>query len=166
MSDSLGRFNSKDSQNSQNSANSDDPLDQMLSDELEALSPLKKASTRWPDPIMNFLIAYDISDDKRLQRIGKYFVACARRVQKSVFVFTGSRKQVEAVLHGAVALIDPAEDRIQCWPIRTSSKACRIDLGTATPDSGVALVVGSDSWTVVEAVDRPEEPDHEPIVPV
>lgn len=102
---------------------------------------------------MNFLVAYDIADAKRLRDVAKTLERNARRVQKSVFVFTGTRRELEGVIRELVKLIEPAEDRIQAWPIRTSSKALRIDVGNALPDTAVTLIIASEECTLIEAVD-------------
>ena len=111
---------------------------------------------------MNFIVAYDIADPKRLKNVARTLEQFGRRVQKSVFIFTGSRKQLDAVIDCLVSHIDISADRIQAWPIRTSTRACRIDVGVSLPDTGVALVICEDHWSVIEAVDDNES--HEPII--
>lgn len=41
--------------------------------ELNVVLPLSRirCGSRWPEPSMNFLIAYDIADPKRLSRVAK-----------------------------------------------------------------------------------------------
>ena len=111
---------------------------------------------------MNFIVAYDIADPKRLKNVAHTLEKCGRRVQKSVFIFTGSRKQLDAVIDSLISHIDISEDRIQAWPIRASTRACRIDVGVSLPDTGVALVICEDHWSVIEAMDDNES--HEPII--
>lgn len=132
--------------------------------ELDAALPLSRVRhrSRWPEPSMNFLITYDIADPKRLSRVAKSLERNARRVQKSVFMFTGTRRQVEGIISDLVQVIEPTEDRVQAWPIRTSTRALRIDAGNALPDTGVALIFGDEQWTVIEAMDDAE--DHEPLI--
>lgn len=123
--------------------------------EIESILPYTPLSrpSRWPDPTMNFIVAYDIADPKRLKLVAKLLERDARRVQKSVFMFHGSRKQLDGIISGLVQYIDPFADRIQAWPVRTSTRAGRVDAGNAIPDTGVALIMASDEWTVVEAMD-------------
>jgi len=111
---------------------------------------------------MNFIIAYDIADPKRLSRVAKSLEKTARRVQKSVFIFSGSRRELNGVINDLIQLIEPSEDRVQAWPIRTSTRACRADAGYTVPDTGVALVIADDQWTVIEMLD--DDQNHEPLI--
>jgi CRISPR-associated protein Cas2 len=111
---------------------------------------------------MNFLIAYDIADPKRLREVAKHLESVGRRVQKSVFIYTGSRRDLEAIIGTAIQFIEPSLDRIQAWPIRTSTKACRIDAGNALPETGVALVMLGDEGKIIEALDNAH--DDEPFL--
>ena len=43
---------------------------------------------------MKFIIAYDIANPRRLRKVAKRLEQCAVRVQKSVFVYHGTRKQL------------------------------------------------------------------------
>ena len=106
-------------------------IDQVIKIAFQDDSPAK--THNWPDPIMNFLVAYDIADPKRLRLVAKLLEASARRVQKSVFVFTGSRRQLDDLLGCAVQYIEPTVDRIQAWPVRTSNRTQRADAGAALP---------------------------------
>lgn len=131
---------------------------------LRALDEPAKPSHNWPAPIMNFLVGYDIGDPKRLRLVAKLMEDSARRVQKSLFVYTGTRRGLDGLIRGIVQHIDPVADRIQAWPIRTSSRSQRIDAGTGVPESGVAVVVSAARSLVIEAIDEADSPDHEPIV--
>lgn len=111
---------------------------------------------------MNFIIAYDIADPKRLSLVAKSLERTSRRVQKSLFIFSGSRRELNGIIVDLVQFIEPCEDRVQAWPIRTSTRACRVDAGYSFPDAGVALVIADDQWTVVEAMD--DDQHHEPLV--
>lgn len=135
-----------------------------LKDNLALALPLhvQRRASRWPEPIMNFIVAYDIADPKRLSRVANTLERSARRVQKSVFMFTGSRRELEGVINDLVMYMEVSEDRLQAWPIRTSTRACRIDAGQTVPDSGVALVIADEHWTVIEAMD--DQLSHEPLI--
>lgn len=123
-----------------------------------------KSSHQWPDPIMNFLVAYDIADPKRLRLVAKQMESSARRVQKSVFVFTGSRRELDDLMSGTLQYIEPSEDRIQAWPVRTSTRSQRVDIGLALPETGIAVVVAPDGLTIVEAIDDIAATDHPPLI--
>ncbi|MCM2373994.1 CRISPR-associated endonuclease Cas2 [Aporhodopirellula aestuarii] len=112
---------------------------------------------------MNFLVCYDIADPKRLQRIAKELEKVGRRVQKSVFCFTGTRRELDEVMNALTQIIDPTIDRIQAWPIRTSTRSARVDVGAALPDRGVVLIVTPDDWRLIEALENPAEND-EPLI--
>lgn len=113
---------------------------------------------------MNFLIAYDISDPTRLRNVAKRLERSARRVQKSLFIFTGSRKQLDQVLVMAAQEILPTVDRLQAWPIRTSSKSARIDQGAGLPERGLAAIISPQAYWVIEAIDDPHACDDEPLL--
>ena len=120
--------------------------------------------TRWPDPVMNFLIAYDIADPRRLRPVAQSLERHGRRVQKSVFIFTGSRRDLDGVLAEVLQHLDVAADRVQAWPIRTSTLACRVDLGTGHADRAVAAIDTAEQLILIEAIDEPGGRDHEPLM--
>jgi len=61
--------------------------------------------------------SYDISEPRRLKRVAKRLEQSAVRVQKSVFIFVGSRAALDGVTGDLTGLIDVAEDRLQPWPL-------------------------------------------------
>ncbi len=140
-------------------------IDNALSDQnsTESLTRSRPRKSTWPDPVMNFLVAYDIAQPKRLKRVASCLELVARRVQKSVFLFTGTRRELDRVIAGLVQEIKISEDRIQAWPIRTSSRSHRIDAGAALPETGVAAVISPENWLVIEAVDDPKLNSQEPL---
>jgi CRISPR-associated protein Cas2 len=113
---------------------------------------------------MNFLVAYDIGEPGRLRQVAKVMERSARRVQKSVFVFTGTRRQLDDLIKCLIQEIDPVSDRIQAWPVRTSSRWQRMDAGAGLPEMGVAVVVSAEQCLVIEAIDEPHSRDHDPLV--
>lgn len=139
--------------------NPDDPFC-----DLPAIGSPPPSTHSWPDPIMNFLVAYDIADPKRLRLVAKLMEASARRVQKSLFVYTGTRRGLDGLIRGVVQEIDPVADRVQAWPIRTSSRSQRVDGGSGHADTGVAVIISPDQTLVIEAIDEADSPDHEPIM--
>lgn len=127
------------------------------------LAEKPQSTHNWPDPIMNFIVAYDIGEPRRLRLVAKLMEQSARRVQKSVFVFTGSRRQLDDLIRVVVQQIDPVADRIQAWPVRTSSRSQRIDAGAGLPETGVAVIISPHGLVVIEAIDDTRT-DHEPLV--
>jgi len=126
--------------------------------------PQPSKSHKWPDPEMNFLVAYDIGEPARLRQVAKRLEQSARRVQKSVFVFTGTRRELDDLMRVLVQEIDTTSDRIQAWPVRTSSRSQRVDAGAGLPEMGVAVVVSAQQCLVIEAIDEPQSSHHEPLV--
>jgi len=108
---------------------------------------------------MNFLVCYDIADPKRLHQVAKELERVGRRVQKSVFCVTGTRQELDGIMSALTQHIEPTVDRIQAWPIRTSTRSVRIDAGAALPDRGVALIVTASDWRLIEAIESPAEND-------
>jgi len=143
------------------------PLDHTHAEEpSDAADSIPKTSqtNHWPDPVMNFLVAYDIGEPSRLRQVAKLLEQSARRVQKSLFVFTGTRLELDGLMSGLMREIDPISDRIQAWPVRTSSRSQRIDVGSGMPEMGVAVIVSPAQCLVIEAIDEPQSADHEPLV--
>ena len=64
-----------------------------------------------------YLIAYDIADTKRLGRVARYMCQHAYRVQYSVFVAQLAKSQLNHLLAGLEAIIDPRYDDIRAYPL-------------------------------------------------
>ena len=75
----------------------------------------------------DFLICYDISDNKRLGRIARYLERVAMRVQYSVFLFRANREEVERVAKKLDEMIDVEEDDLRIYRIE--------DIGIALGDA-------------------------------
>ncbi len=76
-----------------------------------------------------YLIAYDIADPRRLQRVIKLMEGCGTRLQYSVFLCDLSRAELITWRQGIDDLIELREDSV-----------IRIDLGV--PNDEVVEVVG------------------------
>jgi CRISPR-associated endonuclease Cas2 len=98
---------------------------------------------------MKFLIAYDVADDKRLRKVAKYFERYALRVQRSVFLFSGAPEQMELVMRGALAEIDPHEDVVQSWPIAATTSVGRFDQGIGYDPHGACLIVSAEEVILI-----------------
>ena len=101
---------------------------------------------------MKCIIAYDISDPRRLRRVAKRLEAAAVRVQKSVFVFVGSRQELDDVTDDIMQLIDVSEDRVQVWPVNEGPGIRGFEAGTALPGSVAAVVLCPDGIVFLEHV--------------
>ena len=89
---------------------------------------------------MRYLIAYDICEPRRLQRVGRFFDKHAVRCQKSVFIFTGDAAHLLRVLDQAAQLIDSAVDVVQAWKLapRESTRGQRRGLAPVLfPDTAI-----------------------------
>lgn len=98
---------------------------------------------------MKYLIAYDIADDRRLRKVARYFERVAQRVQRSVFVFSGSPETLQAVMRGSLAEVDPHEDVVQSWPIATTTTVGRIDLGLGQDPHALCLIASPDEILIL-----------------
>lgn len=66
-----------------------------------------------------WLIAYDIADKNRLQRVHRFMRRCAEPLQRSVFRVTATRRQVEALMGKVEGLTDPKNDDVRAYPLST-----------------------------------------------
>ena len=64
-----------------------------------------------------YLIAYDIRDPRRLQRLHRALRAEALAVQRSLFLVAGSVPVVERLLDRLETLIDPRVDDLRAYPV-------------------------------------------------
>ena len=74
---------------------------------------------------MRYVIAYDVSDDRRRARVARFLEGWGRRVQKSLFECDLDRDELEAVIRRLNELLDLREDRChlyrlcgECVPFR------------------------------------------------
>jgi CRISPR-associated protein Cas2 len=86
---------------------------------------------------MRWVLAYDIRDQKRLQRVGRYMQKAGMRLQYSVFVVHGSRAQVEKVMAELSNLIDESNDDVRVYPLTESTRIW--GLGNQFRDDGNTL---------------------------
>ena len=66
---------------------------------------------------MQYLIGYDITDDKRLQRIHRRMINFATPIQYSVFLFDGSEKLLKKCLEEVMAIFNKKEDDLRIYPL-------------------------------------------------
>jgi CRISPR-associated endonuclease Cas2 len=66
---------------------------------------------------MLFVLAYDITEPRRLRRVARFLEKRALRCQYSVFLFRGDRAAVVRLLDEVQPLLKPAEDILQAWPV-------------------------------------------------
>ncbi|RKX63764.1 MAG: CRISPR-associated endonuclease Cas2 [Thermodesulfobacteriota bacterium] len=63
------------------------------------------------------VISYDISDDKRRNRISKLLENYGKRVQKSVFECFLTPEMCDEVKHRIMEILDKRQDRARIYPI-------------------------------------------------
>lgn len=90
---------------------------------------------------MRFIVAYDICDPRRLKRVAKRLEQSAVRVQKSVFVYDGSRADLDAVCGDLVTLIDIHEDRVQAWGVHESHPTRVLDGASGHPSHAICVAI-------------------------
>jgi len=65
----------------------------------------------------NWLIAYDIADPVRLQRVHRYLRSRAVPVQYSVFATRASPMRIGSIRAGLADLIDHCQDDVRFYPV-------------------------------------------------
>lgn len=84
-----------------------------------------------------WLLAYDIREPRRLNRVGRYLRQEGLRLQYSVYLMTGSREQMQSVMDKLSQLIDKSADDVRLYPITENTRIW--GLGTQFNDDGNTL---------------------------
>ncbi len=72
----------------------------------------------------NFLITYDISDEKRLAKIAKAIEREAFRIQRSIYLYPDATiKEITPLLEKVIALIHEQKDDLRVYKIKKGSIA-------------------------------------------
>ena len=82
-------------------------------------------------PVMTYIIAYDIADPKRLNRVARFLERWALRCQKSVFLFKGTEVALGELLEDLTPILKLDEDCVQAWRVATDQSDTGKILGTA-----------------------------------
>ena len=61
-----------------------------------------------------YLIAYDIADPKRLQRVARKLQKAAIRCQNSVFVLIGNREDLDKAISQLTPIVNDKKDKNRC----------------------------------------------------
>lgn len=64
-----------------------------------------------------YVLAYDISDDRRRQKVAKLCESLAQRVQGSVFEAHLEKKDLERLIKKALRLMDEKEDSLRIYTL-------------------------------------------------
>jgi len=66
---------------------------------------------------MNFVITYDIADEKRLIRVSKFLEKFAIRIEYSVFFVEAERKKIMFIIKEIKKIINKKEDDVRVYRI-------------------------------------------------
>jgi len=83
----------------------------------------------------SWLIGYDITDPRRLQRIYRVMLRHATPLEYSVFMLSGTERDKQRCLDELIALIDAKTDDLRCYPLPARGLQERI--GKATLPEGI-----------------------------
>lgn len=78
---------------------------------------------------MKYVIAYDIADDGRRQRVARFLEGWGRRIQKSVFECDLSGEELQQVYDRLACLLVLAEDRCHLYRLCGECAPRRLALG-------------------------------------
>ncbi len=89
-----------------------------------------------------YVLAYDIANDKRRQKIAKCCQAVAERVQYSVFEAYFSEAELKQLLKKTDKIMNPQEDSLRIYVLCEAcrKKAAARGLGKLTEPPGVTIV--------------------------
>lgn len=96
-----------------------------------------------------YVIAYDISCPRRLQRVARLLEKHALRAQKSVFLFHGERAAVERLLDETARVMNLREDIVQAWQVAPGKDANTLLRGTSAYTTPASLVLGPHERLVI-----------------
>ena len=91
---------------------------------------------------MTWLIAYDVSNDRRRAKIARLLVAKGIRLQKSVFLVEGPPRNVRRLTRELAANIDEATDTVCAWPLSESWKRDQLCFPESAAPLQEAFVIG------------------------
>lgn len=90
---------------------------------------------------MHYVIAYDVTDDGRRNKIARYLEGWGRRVQKSVFECELSTEELREVLERLQELLDLSEDRCHIYRLCAKCASKRRALGSDVEPKPAETVV-------------------------
>jgi CRISPR-associated protein Cas2 len=83
----------------------------------------------------HWIIGYDITDPRRLQRVHRAVLRHAFPLELSVFLLTGHESDKRSCMEEISSLIDPNTDDLRCYPLPARGLQERI--GKATLPVGI-----------------------------
>ncbi len=82
-----------------------------------------------------WIIGYDITDPRRLNRVHRAMLNRATPIEYSIFLFIGNERQVAECLATVDTLIDGKTDDVRCYPL--PSRGLQERIGRATLPEGI-----------------------------
>lgn len=73
-----------------------------------------------------WLIAYDIADPKRLNRLWRTLRREAMPIQRSVYLYSGNRTQLQRVLDTLETIIDKKRDDLRAYPLGANTRIWKL----------------------------------------
>jgi CRISPR-associated protein Cas2 len=101
------------------------------------MNPIPKTPQIPHSHAQRWLLAYDIRDPKRLQRVGRYLRQEGVRLQYSVYLLSGNREHIEHVVEQLRQLINEKADDVRIYPLTENTRIW--GLGTQFDDGGNTL---------------------------
>lgn len=89
-----------------------------------------------------YLVCYDISDDRRLQRVFNYMKAQGVHLQYSVFYCELTWQELQKLKSDLSTLIDHRADDVRIYPLQKDSLIAVLGCGDRVPE-GVELIFSS-----------------------
>lgn len=93
---------------------------------------------------MQFLIAYDICDPRRLARVARRLEKRALRLQKSVFWIECSSEQLDDVLDYAAEVMNWQVDCLQAWRVHNGETPEGNSRGVTIPAHSMVTILGNE----------------------
>lgn len=94
----------------------------------------------------DFLICYDITDPKRLNRIHRQVTRWAVPIEYSIFLYCGDTRSLATHLKTLAAMIDEKTDDLRCYPL--PKNGLRKRLGRPTLPEGIIYTDLPDSANI------------------
>lgn len=85
--------------------------------------------------MLYWIIGYDITDSRRLQRVHRVVLRYAIPLELSVFLLAGHETDKQRCMEEISSLIDPDTDDLRCYPLPARGLQERI--GKATLPAGI-----------------------------
>ncbi len=73
-----------------------------------------------------YIICYDITDKKRLQKVHRLLQDEAMAIEYSVFLLTATPSVKQKIINALKKLIDPKSDDLRCYPLPQNSTQIRL----------------------------------------